>query len=218
MQIAFQSNRKGTFNLYRTSVGGSGANEEILETSKIKSVGDWSRDGRFLIYAEADPATGRDLWVLDLTANPPMPREFVRTRFEERNGQFSTDGRFVAYETNESGRFEIVVQGFPNPGPKFPVSTNGGTQARWSADGKELYFIAPDGKLMAAPVTFKGQAIEAGKPSALFSTHIVGGGTGRDVFNRHEYAVSREGRFLVNEQIDDYPTPITLILNWKPKP
>ena len=217
MQIAFQSNRKGTFNLYRTSAGGSGADEEILETPKIKSVGDWSKDGRFLLYAEADPATGRDLWVLDLNANPRMPHEFLRTRFEERNGQFSPDGHFVAYETNESGRFEIVVQGFPNPGPKFPVSTNGGTEPRWSSEGKELYFISPDGKLMAAGVTFKGQTIEAGKPSTLFSTHIVGGGTGRDIYNRHEYAVSHEGRFLVNEQIDDYPTPITLILNWKPK-
>lgn len=217
MQIAFQSNRKGTFDLYRTSARGPGADEEILETSNIKSVGDWSRDGRFLIYAEADPATGRDLWFLDLTTNPPMAHEFVRTPFEERNGQFSPDGHFVAYETNESGRFEIVVQGFPGQGPKFPVSTNGGTQARWSADGKELYFISPDGKLMAARVTFKGQGIEPEKPSVLFSTHIVGGGSGGNAVNRQEYAVSREGHFLINEQIDDYVSPITLVLNWKPK-
>jgi hypothetical protein len=70
---------------------------------------------------------------------------------------------------------------------------------------------------MTAPVTVKGQAIEAGKPSALFSTHIVGGGAGGNMFNRQEYAVSRERQFLINEQIDDYVTPITLILNWKPK-
>jgi Tol biopolymer transport system component len=217
MQIAFQSIRKGTFDLYRTSARGSGADEEILETSNIKSVSDWSRDGRFLIYAEADPATGRDLWFLDLTANPRMAHEFVRTPFEERNGQFSPDGHFVAYETNESGRFEIVVEGFPGQGPKFPVSTDGGTQARWSADGKELYFISPDGKLMAARVTLKSQGIEPEKPSALFSTHIVGGGAGGNAVNRQEYAVSREGHFLINEQIDDYVSPITLVLNWKPK-
>src|SRR6185436_13163511 len=108
--------------------------------------------------------------------------------FEERNSQFSPDGRWMAYETNESGRFEIVVQSFPEPTGIWHVSTEGGTQVRWRADGREIYFISLDGKLMGAQVTASGSRFEAGKPVALFSTRIAGGGA--TVF-RPQYAVSR---------------------------
>src|SRR5262249_19249665 len=139
----------------------------------------------------------------------------AKTRFEELNGQFSPDGRWVAYETNESGQFEIVVQPFPEPSSKWQVSTGGGTQPRWRADGKELYFVASDGKLMAASITFPGSTFTAGKPVALFPAALAPGlGT-----NRQEYAVSRDGRFLINQPVESSTTtPITLILNWKPKP
>ena len=184
----------------------------LLETpTNNKQPQDWSKDGRFLRYFELDPKTARDLWALEMTANERKPRVVVNTPFEERNGQFSSDGRWVAYETNESGRFEIVVQPFPAPSGKWQVSTGGGTQPRWRADGKELYFIAPDGKLMAAPVTASALTFEAGTPVALFPTRIapvVG------TF-RHQYAVSRDGRFLINQAAEESTTtPITLILNW----
>jgi hypothetical protein len=118
----------------------------------------------------------------------------------------------VAYETNDSGRFEIVVQPFPEPTSKWQVSTAGGNQPRWRPDGKELYFIAPDGKLMAAPIG-TGATFSAGTPVALFSVTIAPG-LGA---NKQEYMVSRDGRFLINQPKEtSTTTPITLLLNWKP--
>src|SRR5262249_55575050 len=153
----------------------AGAEELLLETPSIKFPQDWSKDGRFLLYGEADPKTGsRDLWALPMIGNERKPVLIGNTPFEELNGQFSPDGRWVAYETNESGRFEIVVQQFPIPVSKWQVSTGGGTQPRWRADGKELYFIAPDGKLMAASIA-EGATFTAEAPIALFPVTLPPG-------------------------------------------
>jgi hypothetical protein len=120
----------------------------------------------------------------------------------------------VAYQSNESGRFEVYVQPFPGPGGKWQVSTAGGTDARWRPDGKELFFLAPDAKLMAVSVRASDSTFEAGSPAALFQTRTVVGGNANLT---PQYAVSRDGRFLLNVP-DDTSTaaPITLILNWNP--
>jgi hypothetical protein len=132
--------------------------------------------------------------------------------------QFSPGGRWVAYQTNESNRFEIVVQPFPSPGGvKWQVSTDGGVAPRWRHDGRELYFIAPDGTLMAVPVQSAGAAFEYGTPTALFQTRIAGGGSVGT--NKPNYDVSRDGRFLIVQTVEESTAfPITLILNWRPAP
>jgi Tol biopolymer transport system component len=211
MRIAFLSNRSGPFNLYVNQSSGAGAEEMLLETPNNKYPEDWSKDGRFLLYSEVDPKTGRDLWALPMTGNERKPIVVVKTPFDELNGQFSSDGRWVAYETSESGRFEIVVRPFPMPGGKWQVSTGGGVQPRWRGDGKELYFISMDGKLMAASVTATGATFAAGTPVALFlASPVPSAGS-----NKQEYVVSRDGRFLINEPAEASTTmPITLILNW----
>src|SRR5262249_47470074 len=141
---------------------------------------------------------------------------FLNTQFEETIAQFSPDGHFVAYQTNEAGDAEIFVQPFPQPTAKWQVSTKGGMQPRWRADGKELYFISTDNKLMAVSITQKGSTLELGTPSPLFTTRILTGATG--TINRPQYAVSRDGRFLINETVEDSAaSPITLILNWHPE-
>ena len=214
--IAFSSNRTGFNNLYlRASNSSLAGTEELLRESRNNNVPqDWSKDGRFLLYVEISPKMNRDLWALEMAGKERKPREVVNTPFEERMGQFSPDGRWVAYETNESGRFEVVVQPFPAPSAKWPVSTSGGNQPRWRADGKEIYFIAPDGKLMAVPVTTRGPMFQAGTPVALFPTRLPAGG-GAEL--KHQYAVSRDGRFLINQTVEESTNnPITLILNWKP--
>ena len=215
MRIVFESTRKGPYNLYVKPSSGAGTEELLLESPNNKFVEDWSKDGQFLLYSEADPKAGRHLWVLPMTGNDRKPMQVAKTPFDELNGQFSPDGRWVAYEASESGRFEIVVQPFPMASGKCQVSTGGGTQPRWRADGKELYFIAPDGKLMAASVTASGATFAAGTPVPLFSASPVpGAGT-----NKQEYMVSRDGRFLINQPVESFTTtPITLILNWKAKP
>ncbi len=178
---------------------------------------DWSPDGHVLLYKSNDPKTSFDLWALQINGDR-KPFSVVKTNFQEREGQFSPDGKWLAYQSDESGRFEIYVQPFPGPGSKVQVSTNGGAQVRWRRDGKELFYIGLDDRLMAVPIELdsKGGTAELGKPVALFATHIGGALQGP---NTQQYIVSPDGqRFLMNTMVNDLTSPITLILNWKPKP
>jgi Tol biopolymer transport system component len=174
---------------------------------------DWSADGRFLFYQVLnDPRTGRDLWVLPLTEDR-KPFVWLNGSFEERHGQFSPDGRWVAYGSNESGRQEVYVRPFPKSDGQWQVSTAGGIWPRWRRDGKQLDYIAPDGKLMAAPISVNGATLEPGAPVALFQTRIVGGGTNIDL--GRQYDVASDGRFLINVATDEATaSPITVIQNW----
>src|SRR5215831_8924620 len=143
------------------------------------------------------------------------PFPVVRTNFDEDLAQFSPDGKWIAYQSNESDRSEIYVEPFPGPGDHPQVSTNGGAQVRWGRDGKELFYIALDGRLMAVPMRIASgaQTIEAGSPIPLFATHV--GGALSDPFTV-QYDVSPDGqRFLMNTIIEEAPSPITVILNWK---
>jgi Tol biopolymer transport system component len=211
-RIVFSSDRKGSADLYQKASSGAGSEELLLESSLAKYPQDWSPDGRFLLYLQIDPKTGYDLWVLPLFGErKPFP--FVNSSFDEADGQFSPDGRWVVYMSNESGRYEVYVQPFPGPGGKWQVSTGGGIEPRWRRDGKELFYIAPDGKLMAAPIQSAGQTLEAGTPAALFQTRIVGGGLAN---GKQQYAVAPDGqRFLINITVDESTTsPITIVTNW----
>ena len=174
---------------------------------------DWSQDGRFLLFHEDNAKTGIDLLAWPMIEKEPKEIPVATTPFAEVTGEFSPDGHWVAYDTNESGQSQIVVQPFPNPTSKWQISTAGGSQPRWRRDGKELYFIAPDAKLMAAQIHASPSGIESESPVVLFQTRMDPG-----TF-RQQYVVSADGRFLINELIEDASAPpITLILNWKPKP
>ena len=214
--VVFQSNRKGVFNLYWKLSSGTGMDDLLLESDQNKAPADWSPDGRFLLFRSIDPQTGFDLWVLPVSGDK-KPFPFLKTPFEERNGQFSPDGNWIAYQSNESGRFEIYVQPFPGPGGKFQISSNGGLQPRWNKTGKEIFYMSLDSKMMAAPVklSLEGKSLETGTPVALFPVRIAGSS-----FNKQQYAVSSDGqRFLINLAADEgVASPITLIYNWKPKP
>ena len=204
--------RKGRVDVYLKASSGAGTEQPLLESPTHEWPLDWSKDGLFLLYYGNNPKTGGDLLALPMAGDERKPIIIANTAFMEQNGQFSPDGRWVAYQTNQSRRFEIVVQPFPNPSGKWQVSTDGGIQPRWRADGKELYFIAPDLKMMAAPIQVSGSSLEVGSPVALFQTRVMA-----DV-PKQEYAVSAKGRFLVNQSVEESTTtPITLILNWKPK-
>jgi hypothetical protein len=154
------------------------------------------------------------------------PWVFLKTNFQERWAQFSPDGRWVAYMSNESGRPEIYVRPFVEPAPgttgraagatggQWQVSTAGGIYPRWRPDGKELFYIGPDGLMMAAPIAATVTTLEPGAPVALFPTRIYGGGT--DNQQGRQYDVSRDGRFLINTVLEDSASPITLLQNWNP--
>jgi len=146
------------------------------------------------------------------------PQAVVQTDFDEHGGQFSPDGKWIAYVSIKSGRFEVYVQPIAHRARgEIRISTDGGDQVRWRPDGKELFYVARDGRLMAVPVRFgsNGETLEAGTPVPLFQARVRGMPTGQT-----QYAVSSDGqRFLMNTLIEDIVTsPITMILNWKPQP
>ena len=144
------------------------------------------------------------------------PYPVVQTNFDERDAQFSPDGKWIAYQSNESGRFEIYIQPFPGPGSKLQVSTNGGAQVRWGPHGKELFYIALDARLMAVPIRLASnpQTAEPGSPTPLFATRVDGALQGNFM---QQYDVSSDGlRFLMNTITEEAASPITVILNWNP--
>ena len=144
------------------------------------------------------------------------PSPFVQTPFDESQAVFSPDGRWVAYQSNEGGPMEIYVQPFPGPGGKRQISNVGGGSPRWRRDGRELFYLSPDAKLMAVPIGAQGPMDEAGPPVPLFQTRLSGalGGVAGNI--RPQYDVASDGRFLLNITNEETTSPITVILNWKP--
>jgi Tol biopolymer transport system component len=215
-RLAFAS-RRG--NIYQKDSSGSG-NEVVL--SKSGAPTDWSPDGRYLLYTVLDTKTSTDLWVLGDLSGPsenhkPMP--YLQTQFNERQGQFSPDGHWIAYTSDESGpgQYQIYVQSFPAGAGKFQVSTGGGgTQPRWRRDGKEIFYLAADGKLMAVGVQ-TAPKFEVGAPKALFDPMIPRGRAPPAVFFRYDVTVDGK-RFLVNSVStapeSSAPAPITVVVNW----
>jgi Tol biopolymer transport system component len=211
-RVAFASLRDGPPQIYQRVSSGAADEEPLLRSNQAKIPTGFSPDGRFLVYAVLDPKTGFDLWVLPLFGDR-RPFPFLQTEAAEIGGQISPNGRWMAYASNESGTYEVYVRPFP-PGPgKWQVSRQGGSQPRWRRDGKELFFLATDRKLMAVDVKTDPLAFETGGPKALFETRL-GNVEGSNPWS--QYAVTADGRrFLVNRLATE-PTasPITVILNW----
>jgi Tol biopolymer transport system component len=132
-------------------------------------------------------------------------------------GRFSPDGRWVAYQSFESGKSEIYVRPFPGPGGQWQVSGSGGAYQRWAHDGRQVYYVDPVGKLMATSIRVNGTTLDVGTPTALFQPPMLGGGANA-IGRRQQYDVAPDGRFLVNVVVEEPGTsPITVILNWKPR-
>jgi serine/threonine protein kinase len=218
-RIVFRSNRTGRFELYQKSSRGGGLEERIVASDQHKAATGWSADGRFLLYASFDSQTSNDLWVVPMPG-ARTPAVFLKTPFSEGFGTFSPDGRWVAYDSNESGRMQIYVRPFVPPGSRSPavgqwqVSASGGMYPVWRPDGKELYYIDSSGTMMAAPIVITGSTLDPGAPVRLFATRIVSGGgeTGQGRY----YDVAPDGRFLINTVVNDAAAPITLVMNWRP--
>src|SRR5262249_4262493 len=154
---------------------------------------DWSRDGRFIIYTQTDPKTKADVWVLPVNGSgEAKPSPVLQSGANETSARLSPDGRWLAYASDASGRNEVYVQSFPEGGGKRQVSTGGGHYPRWRGDGRELFYQAADGKLMAAPAP-RGESFEVGVPVPLFEFRA---GT---LQGFTPYAVTGDGqRFLIN--------------------
>ncbi|MEO8308665.1 MAG: TIR domain-containing protein [Pseudomonadota bacterium] len=211
--------------IYQKFTSGTGEAEQILSAGSVKFPSSWSADGRYLLFFIANPEAGVDTWIMPMTGDR-KPSVLLKTPFFEVWPRFSPDGKWVAYQSDESGRFEIYVRSFVEPDGKgsvpslgsgqWQVSTAGGAFPVWSPDGRELYFLNPAGEMFASPIKVSGPVVTPGTPVKLFATKVLGrgidNGTGR------QYDVAPDGRFLINETMDsDTATlPITLIQNWNP--
>jgi hypothetical protein len=213
-RIAFESLRNAAGAAFQKAVAGT-AQEEVLETppgvpALATAVDDWSRDGRYVIEATGPIGkTGADVWVLRLFGDRKL-FPYLQSEFNEGLARVSPDGKWLAYTSDESKRPEVYVQSFPEHGGKWQVSTNGGSHSVWSRDGKELYFVSPDGKMMAVEVQ-GGTNFEAGIPKSLFDAHFLDA----YIFSRRWFDVSKDGKFLVPVPLEHSAAPMTVVVNWQ---
>ncbi|MCA1581487.1 MAG: hypothetical protein LC796_08860, partial [Acidobacteria bacterium] len=212
-RIAFGSSRGlGRADLYQRPSTGSGVAEPLLESDARKIPSDWSRDGRFLLYGVSGAGTKSELWAIPLLGDrKPFP--VVQVPSNVSDGSFSPDGRWIVYVSDESGRQEVYAESFPTSAAKWRISTEGGFQPRWRRDGKEMYYLAPDGRLMVAAVT-AGSTLDVASPRPLFrsETAAMDAASGDSI----QYAVTSDGqRFLLSSLVHN-PTaqPITIVLDW----
>ncbi len=207
-RIIFHSTRGIVDNLYIKDASGSGNEELLLESPLLKIPTSWSSDGRFLFYTVLAQQTRGDIWVLPLFGDR-KPFAFLQTPATETNAQISADGKWVGYESDESGRNEIYVTPFPGSGSKWQVSVAGGSRPRWRRDAKEIFYLAQDfSKIMAAEIRPQGTSLEIGKVQPLFQAHPAFPGTAYD-------ATGDGQRFLVNSTtMEQVVTPVSLVVNW----
>jgi Tol biopolymer transport system component len=214
-RIAYASQVDGVFELFEKPLDG-GSPRLLVRTGQAKQITDWSRDGRYLLYRSVatSPTPDMDIWAVALEGDR-TPVALVRTTFEERDAQFSPDGTWVAYQSNESGRHEVYVHPFKGGGERLRISTTGGVQARWRSDGRELFYLTLDGQLMAVPMAPGNdeRSMRPGAPVPLFRASV---GSTQGVA-LHSYFVAPGGqRFLLDAVVEQRASPIALILNWKP--
>ena len=208
-RVIFSSPRNGLPpNLFQKNLA-SGSDERRLTHSGIDSIAtDWSPDGRYVVYMANELGTNWNIWAMPLTGDQ-TPKPVLRTQFNEMDGRISLDGHWLAYVSDESGKWEVYVQRFLSPGGKWQISSNGGKQPQWSRDGKEVFYVAADQKLMAVAV-HSGLSLDPGTPRQLFQFH----GTGD--FLGGSYDVSADGQqFLVSALVgDEASPPLTVVVNW----
>jgi eukaryotic-like serine/threonine-protein kinase len=215
-RIAFGAARSGGAGIYQKSANGAGKEQALVATiNDAKFPNDWSRDGRFLLYTRQDARTKADLWVLPLTASgtpSETPAPFANTEFGESAGQFSPDTHWIAYASDESGRSEIYVHAPAGGGSKTSVSRDGGSQPRWRRDGKELFYLSFDGKLMAVDVT-EGRVFKVGTPKPLFQAPATSIQS-RTVRNGWAWDVISDGQRFLFDAVKTSSESLTAVLNW----
>jgi serine/threonine protein kinase/Tol biopolymer transport system component len=217
-RLVFGSLRDGPGDLYQKDAGGAAREQPLLKTPLRKGAFDWSADGRFLLYSVEDPKTKLDLWVLPLDSTQ-KPAPFVAKPYNESQGQFYPEPagipRWIAFTSDETGQLEIYVESFPAHTERVRISSGGGTQPRWRRDGKELYYIASDRKLMAVEVK-TAPRFKHGVPKPLFDSHVSSSGSSGQ-FGEMKWASAPDGkRFLcITQRKESASAPITIVTDWQ---
>jgi Tol biopolymer transport system component len=211
-ETIFRSSRSGPGDLYRKSLRRTAPEVLLLKSAARKDPTDWSLDGRYLLYDNYDFGEGNktsDIWVLPLFGEG-TPTRYAASPFSKWAGRFSPDLRWVAYDADDTGKPEVYVQAFPATNDRWRVSTSGGDEPHWRRDGRELFYLAPDGWLTAVSVSRRGASLDFGAPQRLFQI------ARKYTVLRNLFAVSADGaHFLVDTPIQDAAAvPLTVVLNW----
>ena len=217
-QLVYRSNR-GSPNVQIKRVPAAGVGQEdVVLTDAMQQAArhsnaiptDWSADGSYVVYQATTVSTGFDLWALPMKGTRE-PLLLAQTPFNELHGVISPDARWMAYESDESGRYEVYVQAFPVAKERWTISSGGGSQPRWSRDGRELLYLGSDGTLVAVP-TETNPSFVKGAPVPLFKTRL---GTTVNAYRRSYVPTADGQRFLMSVPVDEEDRPsITVIVNW----
>jgi Tol biopolymer transport system component len=202
-RLVFAAYRDGKWGLFAKPVEGSGLEERLTSSDYPGSPLCYTPDGKVLIYGQTDPQTRDDIWILPLAEGKPRP--LIKTPFAEEWAMISPDGRWLAYTSDESGRPEVYAQPFPGPGGKWKISSEGGIRPAWRHDGRELYY-RNGGALLAVPVDTRA-GFAAGKPEKLFEGHYLS--------SFHDYAPTRDGRFILMREAEQDATELRVVLGWR---
>ena len=218
--VAYASVRPDGTGLYQKAANGAGGEELLLQPSGSRDLDDWSRDERFLLYSQIESKTKSDLWVMPI-AGGHKPTVYVNSEFNETHGQFSPDGRWIAFVSDESGRPEIYVRPFPlaeGGGGKWTVSNGGGITPRWRRDGKELFFLSTNLRtVMVAQVSYS-PSLKISVPAPAFNAPVQNNvATGAAGWNSFNWDVTADGQKFLLPTIatqENDRQPINVVLNW----
>ena len=210
-KIVFGSNRqnRGGIDLFEKAASGTGEEKLVLQSNDSKYPTSWSRDGRFLLFEDWGPQGKGEIWVTNMSGTPDPKPLLQSPVFNQTQGAFSPDVHFISYSSDESGRNEVYVQRFPVTSDRWPISSGGGFQPMWSANGHELFYVGYDKKIMAVEVKV-GKTFESGIPHALFDV------TSMKYLGGNSYAVTSDGqRFLISSSVEaDQSSPMNIVQNW----
>ena len=198
--IVYAAAMKANFNLYTTPAQAPYKAEPALVNDLDKYPTDYSPDGHFLLFTQTTKKG--DLWLMPMDGSKPFP--LAETPFDEQEGRFSPDGRWIVYSSDESGYRDVYIRSFSKPSNQYRISRGGGRLPKWSLDGKKLYYLTSNEKLMEVSVQHLSASFKTGTPRFLFSI------PGED----SEYEVLPGRKFLVNEQLTSWHSPPTVVLNW----
>ncbi|HEV2350980.1 MAG TPA: protein kinase [Terriglobia bacterium] len=210
IEIAFSSNRSGINQIFVKSSNGTEAARRLLNDDAADDPESWSADGRYLAFQRTDPQRkfGRNLWILPLFGDR-KPYPFIESSFDQLYAEFSPDVKWLAYTSDETGRPEVYIAPFPKANGKWEVSTQGGVVPTWRRDGKELYYLSLDQKLMAVDIRENNNSVEIGSPHVLFQTNPP-----PLVLRSYDSAADSSKFIVVTQSLNASSVPVTLVINW----
>jgi Tol biopolymer transport system component len=211
--LYYASGRTGPFDIFERSLEGTAEDKYVMPNRLTRLPREMSADGRFLLF-RGGAASSRDIWAIQMDGNPRGEFPVVTTPGADDWPSLSPDSKWVAYQSDESGKLEVYIQPFPS-GSHTRVSVDGGFFPRWSPEGKEVFYLKTGNRLMAAPIEIQpdGQEVKVGTAVELFKPSIFASPT--DGLSGPPYLAPKPGLFLIST-IRDVRTPITVIKNWQP--